>query len=158
VGSFAVQIAKTYGAEVTGVCSTKNLDLVRELGADHVVDYTKEDFTQCRDHYDLIFDVAAKRSFLECERALRLNGKYVTTEFSPVLAVVGFLRSILGRRKMVPLQPKPPTRADTAFLGELLEARQIKPAIDKCYALSELPSALRHLEGGHTKGKIVIAI
>jgi NADPH:quinone reductase-like Zn-dependent oxidoreductase len=107
VGGFAVQIAKSFGAEVTGVCSAENLDMVRSNGADHVIDYTQEDFTQHRGHYDLIFDVAAKRCFSDCKDALKTNGLYVTTEFSPGLALRGMWNSRTSSKKMIPLSPTP---------------------------------------------------
>ena len=158
VGTFAVQLAKSFGAEVSGVCSTRNLELVRSLGADQVVDYTQVDFTQTGQRYDLIFDVVAKRSFSDCRRALKPQGIYVTTEFSPVLALQGQWISITGNRKMVPLPPKPPSKTDLAFIRELLGAGKVTPTIDRRYALSDLPDALRYLEKGHARGKVVIIV
>ena len=158
VGTFAVQIAKAFGAKVTGVCSTRNLDMVRSIGADQVVDYTQEDFTQTGECYDLIFDVVAKRSFSDCRRALRPQGIYVTTEFSPVLALGGLWKSMTGNQKMVPLLAKPPNKTDLVFMKELLEAGKVTPTIDRRYALSELPDALRYLEKGHAQGKVVITM
>jgi NADPH:quinone reductase-like Zn-dependent oxidoreductase len=158
VGTFAVQIAKAFGGKVTGVCSTGNLDLVRSIGAERVIDYTQEDFTQTGERYDLIFDVVAKRSFSDGKHALRPQGIYVTTAFSPLLALVGLGRSLTGSRKMVPLPPKPPSRADLAFMKELLEAGKVTPVIDRRYGLRDLPDALRYLEEGHARGKVVIAM
>ena len=158
VGTFAVQLAKSFGAEVTGVCSTRNLDLVRSIGADQVVDYTQEDFTQTGERYDLVFDVVAKRSFSDCKRTLKPQGIYVTTEFSPVLALVGRWRSMTGNQKMVPLPPKPPSKTDLGFLKEHLETGKVVPVIDRRYPLSELPDALRYLEKGHAQGKVVITV
>ncbi|MDH4136921.1 MAG: NAD(P)-dependent alcohol dehydrogenase, partial [Anaerolineae bacterium] len=158
VGTFAVQITKSFGAEVTGVCSTRNLELVRSIGADQVVDYSQEDFTQTGECYDLIFDVVAKRSFSDCRRALKPQGIYVTTAFSPVLALGGLWKSMTGNQKMVPLPPKPPSKTDLAFMKELLEARKVTPTIDRRYSLSELPDALRYLEKGHARGKVVITV
>ena len=158
VGTFAVQIARSFGAEVTGVCSTTNLDMVRSMGADHVMDYTQEDFTQKGQRYDLIFDVAAKRSFGDCRRALSPEGIYVTTEFSPVLALVGLWRSITGKQKMVPLLATPPNKKDLLFLQELLAAGQVTPVIDRRYPLAELPDALRYLQKGQARGKLVITL
>jgi NADPH:quinone reductase-like Zn-dependent oxidoreductase len=158
VGTFAVQIAKSFGAEVSGVCSTRNLELVRSIGADQVVDYTQVDFTQTGERYDLIFDVVAKRSFSDCRRALNPQGIYVTTEFSPVLALLGQWISMTGNQKMVPLPPKPPSKTDLAFIKELLETGKVTPIIDRPYALSELPDALRYLEKGHARGKVVITV
>jgi len=158
VGTFAVQIAKSFGAKVTGVCSTRNLDMVRAIGADQVIDYTQDDFTQNGGRYDLIFDVVAKRSFSDCRRALRPQGIYVTTEFSPVLALGGLWVSITGNQKMVPVRPKPPNKMDLVFLKELLEAGKVTPVIDRRYSLSELPDALRYLGKGHARGKVVITM
>lgn len=158
VGTFAVQIAKSMGAEVTGVCSTGNLDLVRSIGADQVIDYTCEDFTQNGQRYDLVFDVAAKCSFTECKKSLSSQGIYITSEFSPVLAVGGLLATMTGNQKMVPLPPKAPSNRDLVFMKGLLESGKVKPAIDRCYHLSEVRDALRYLEKGHARGKIIIKI
>jgi NADPH:quinone reductase-like Zn-dependent oxidoreductase len=158
VGTFAVQIAKSLGAEVTGVCSTGNLEMVREIGADYVIDYTQEDFTQNGKLYDLIFDAVAKRSFSDCKHALKPQGTYVTTEFSPVLALEGQLKSITGSQKMVPLPPKPPDKNDQAVIKELLESGKVKPVLDRSYSLSEVPDALRYLGEGHARGKVAVTI
>jgi NADPH:quinone reductase-like Zn-dependent oxidoreductase len=158
VGTFAVQIAKAFGAKVTGVCSTRNTGLVRSIGADQVVDYTQEDFTQTGERYDLIFDVVAKRSFSDCKRALNPQGIYITTAFSPVLALGGLWKSMTGNQKMVPLPPKPPNKTDLVFMKELLEAGKVTPTIDRRYSLSELPDALRYLEKGHARGKVIITM
>jgi NADPH:quinone reductase-like Zn-dependent oxidoreductase len=158
VGTFAVQIAKSMGARVTGVCSTRNLDLLRSIGADQVIDYTREDFTQNGDRYDLIFDVVARRSFSECKRALQPEGIYVTTEFSPLLALRGAWTSMTGGQKMAPLPPRPPSETDLVFVKELLESGQVSPVIDRRYPLSDLPDALRYLEKGHAHGKVIITV
>lgn len=158
VGTFAVQIAKSLGAEVTGVCSTRNVDLIRSIGVDQVIDYTREDFTQNGERYDLVFDAVAKRSFSDCKHALKPQGTYITSEFSPLLAFSGFLRSLLGSKKLVPLPPKPPGKKDLIFVKELLESGKVKPVIDRCYSLREVPEALRFLEKGHARGKVVIKI
>jgi NADPH:quinone reductase-like Zn-dependent oxidoreductase len=158
VGTFAVQIAKSFGAEVTGVCSTRNVELVDSIGASQVIDYTKEDFTQKGEQYDLIFDTVAKRSFSECEPRLSPKGIYITTEFSPLLALQGKLISITGSKMLVPLPPKPPTKKDLTSLGELLEGGIMKPVIDRLYSIDEVPEALRYLAKGHARGKIVITI
>ena len=158
VGTFAVQIAKSYGAEVTGICSTRNLDMVRSIGADHVIDYTQEDFTQSGQRYDLIFDVAATLSFSDCKRALHPGGVYVTTEFSPALALRGLWASMTGDRKLVSRLAKPPNETDWAFMKELLEGGQVTPVIDRRYPLSQVPEALRYLGEGHARGKVVITI
>jgi NADPH:quinone reductase-like Zn-dependent oxidoreductase len=158
VGTFAVQIAKSFGAEVTGVCSTRNLDMVRSIGADQVIDYTQEDFTRNGQCYDLIFDVAAKLSFSDCKRALSPMGIYVTTEFSPALALGGLWASMTGDKKLVSRLAKPPSEADWAFMKELLERGQVTPVIDRRYALREVPEALRYLGKGHARGKVVITM
>ena len=158
MGTFAVQIAKSYGAEVTGVCSTRNLDLVRSIGADRVVDYTQEDCTRAGERYDLIFDVVAKLLFSDCERVLGPGGVYVSTEFSPVLALRGLWTSMTGDKKMVPFLAKPPSKEDLVFIKELLGAGEVKPVIDRRYPLSEVPEALRYLAEGHARGKVVITM
>ena len=158
VGTYAVQIAKSIGVEVTGVCGTMNLDMVRAIGADQVIDYTQEDFTQNGQRYDLIFDVVANRSFLDCKGALKPQGIYITTEFSPVLALCGLWISLTGSQKMVALPPKPPTKTDQVFLKKLLESAEVSPIIDRSYSLSELPDALRYLEKGHARGKVIITM
>ena len=155
VGTFAVQLAKYFNTEVTGVCSTKNLELVRSLGADRVIDYTQEDFTISSGRYELIFDVAAKRSFSDCQKVLNPGGIYVTTAFSPGLLVLSLLRSV-GNHKMVPLSPKPPTQNDLLELKELLEQGVISSVIDQRFSLEELPDALQYLAQGHVQGKVVI--
>jgi NADPH:quinone reductase-like Zn-dependent oxidoreductase len=158
VGTFAVQIAKSFGAHVTGVCSTRNLDMVRSIGADQVIDYTQEDFTRNGQRYDLIFDVAAKLSFSECKRALSPTGIYVTTEFSPALALGGLWASLTGDQKLVSQLAKPPNETDWAFMKELLERGQVTPVIDRRYALSGVPEALRYVGKGHARGKVVITM
>jgi NADPH:quinone reductase-like Zn-dependent oxidoreductase len=158
IGTFAVQIAKSFGTEVTGVCSTRNLDMVRSLGADYVIDYTKEDFTQNGQQYDLILATAGYRSIFDYKRALALNGKYVATGgsmaqvFQPML--LGPWLST-GGRKMSNLAMKPDTK-DLTFIKELIEAGKIQPVIDQVFPLQELPAALRHYSEGHSRGKVVI--
>jgi NADPH:quinone reductase-like Zn-dependent oxidoreductase len=158
VGTFALQIARSFGAQVTGVCSTRNIAMLRQIGADRVIDYTSEDFTQDEACYDLIFDAVAKRTFSECRRALKPQGVYITTEFSPFLALSGMWKSTIGGKKLVPLPPKPPTKKDLLFMKELLVSGEVAPMIDRCYSLSELPEALQYLEKGHARGKVVIKI
>jgi NADPH:quinone reductase-like Zn-dependent oxidoreductase len=158
VGTFAVQIAKSFGAVVTGVCSTRNLDMVRSVGADQVIDYTREDFTLNGQRYDLIFDVAAKLSFSDCRRVLSPKGIYVTTEFSPVRVLEGLWASMTGDRKLVSFLAKPPNSTDLAFIRDLLENGQVTPIIDRRYPLSEAPEALRYLGQGHARGKVVITM
>ena len=158
VGTFAVQIAKSFGVEVTGVCSTRNLDMVRSIGADHVIDYTLDDFTQSEGRYDLIFDAVRKRSFSDIKRVLNPQGIYVTTAFSPALLLQQQWISMTGSQKMVPMFPKRLVTRDLQDLKELLEAGKIKPVIDRRYTLSEVPEALRYYGKGHARGKTVITM
>lgn len=158
VGSFAVQIAKSMGAHVTGVCSTTNLDMVRSIGADQVIDYTQKDFTQSENRYDLIFDVVANRSFSNCKGALTSQGIYITSEFSPILLLREKWISLIGTKKMVALPPNPPNQMDLVYLNQLLEVGKIQPVIDRCYSLSEVPEALTYFAKGHSKGKVIITI
>ena len=155
-GTFAVQIAKAFGAEVTGVCSTRNLDLVRSLGADHVIDYTQEDFTS-RQQVDLIFDIAGNRSLSEYLRALRPKGTYVACAISPAALLLGPLISMLGSKKVVQLSHSPNVK-DLVFMKELIEAGKVVPVIARRYSLSEAAKALRSYEDGHARGKVVIAV
>ena len=158
VGSFAVQIAKSFGAETTAVCSTKNKEFAKSIGADIVIDYTKEDFTKNGKEYDIVFDVAAKQNFSNCTQSLKSNGKFITTAFSPLLVIRSLFVSLEGSKRMVPFLAKAPTKEDQSQLKDLLESGKIKPVIDKKYPLENLPDALEHLSGGHSKGVIVINI
>jgi NADPH:quinone reductase-like Zn-dependent oxidoreductase len=158
VGTLAVPIAKSFGTEVTGVCSTRNLDLVRSIGADHVIDYTQEDFTQSEMRYDLIYDAVGKRKFKDCKRVLNPDGVYVTTAFSPGLALKGKWESITGSRKMIPMPPVEPKPEIKELFAELLEAGKLTPIIDRCYPLNEVPDAFRYYEKGHTRGRVIITI
>ena len=161
VGSFAVQIAKAFGAEVTAVCSTGNLGTARSSGADHVIDYTKEDFTKNGLQYDLILAVNGYHTLLEYKRALKPEGIYVVAGgtmnqiFQALL--VGPLYSIGGNKKIYSLTSNPEKKA-LLFLKELIEAGKVKPVIDKKYPLSQTADAFRYLAEGHAKGKIVITI
>lgn len=159
VGTFAVQIAKYFGAEVTGVDSAEKLDMLRSIGADHVVDYTKEDFTKNGQSYDLILDVAAYHSIFDYKRAFSPKGIYLivggsrTAIFQALF--IGPLISMSGSKKMgIPMKPN--KREDLVFVKELIEAGKVTPVIDRRYSLSEVGEALRYLEEGHNKGKIVI--
>ena len=161
VGTFAVQIAKSFGAEVTGVCSTNNLDMVRSLGADHVIDYTKEDFTRNGLRYDLIFAANGYHPISDYRRALGPKGIYVTSGGSMAQISQAMLRgpwiSMTGKKKMGSMTSKP-NQVDLSFVNGLLEAGKVKPVIDKRYPLSEVPEALRYLEEGHARGKVVITV
>ena len=132
--------------------------MVRSLGADQIIDYTREDFTKARQRYDLIFDVAAKLSFSACKHALAPQGIYVTTEFSPVRVVGGWWASLTGDKKLVAQLAKPPNEADLALIRELLESGQVRPVIDKRYELHQAADALRHLGTGHVRGKVIITM
>jgi len=161
VGSFAVQIAKAFGAEVTAVCSTRNVDLVRSMGADKVIDYTQENFTQNGQRYDLILAVNGYHPISVYKRALSPQGIYVAAGGSMGQIFQGMLLgpflSMTGRQKMGNLLAKP-SQKDLAFVKELLETGQVVPIIDRCYPLSEVSEALRYLGEGHAKGKIVITV
>lgn len=163
VGTFAVQLAKYFGAEVTGVCSTRNLDLVRSIGADKVIDYTKEDFANTTQKYDLIIDNVANRSVTDLQRALSPNGLCVIIGFSSLSRMIqqmllGPLASMIGNKKIVGLGTAKPNKKDLNFLKELLAIGKIKPVIDRSYSLSEVPEAIRYLEEGHARGKVVITL
>jgi len=155
VGTNAVQIAKALGASVTGVCSTTNLEMVRSIGADEVIDYTREDFTQSEQKYDLIIDVVAKSSFSECKPILKPNGRYVTTAFTPSLALKA--KMVRGDKKMIPMLASP-ERNDLIYLKDLLESGKLKPVIDRRYTLEHVSDAIRYLEEGHVKGKLIINV
>jgi NADPH:quinone reductase-like Zn-dependent oxidoreductase len=160
VGTFAVQIAKSFGAEVTGVCSTRNLDLVRSIGADHVIDYTREDFTRTGRRYDLIVATAGYRSIFDYKRALTPGGIYVAPGGSLAqifqALLLGPFISMTGSRKLGSLLVKP--NKDLAFMKELIEAGKVKPVIDRRYQLSEAAEALRYYAEGHARGKVVITV
>lgn len=166
VGSFAVQLAKTFGAEVTGVCSTANVDRVRSLGADRVVDYTREDFTRSGITYDLLLDIAGSRSWWAYRRILHNKGTYVgvgapkTNRWLGPLAHVATIRleSLGASQKVVPLFVAKLNQADMVVLQELLAAGKLVPAIDRQYALREVRQALDYLGHGHAQGKIVITV
>jgi NADPH:quinone reductase-like Zn-dependent oxidoreductase len=160
VGTFAVQIAKASGAEVTGVDSPSKLDMLCSLGADHVIDYTRADFTRNGQRYDLILDTVAHRSLFAYKRALSPHGTFVMVGGSLPAILQGFflgpLLSITGPKKMGIVMWKPNDQADLAVLAGLFEAGKVTPVIDRRYALSEVPEALHYLEAGHAKGKVVI--
>ena len=156
VGTFAVQIAKSFGAEVTGVCSTRNLDLVRSIGADHVIDYTQQDFTQTGQRYDLIFDAVGNRSVSDYKRALSPNGICSVAGFTSLSRL--FQIMLLGGKKVGMMKTAKANKEDLASIKELLEAGKIVPVIDRCYPLAETAEAIRYLETGHARGKVVITV
>ncbi len=157
VGTFAVQIAISYGAEVTGVCSTRNLDLVRSIGADEIIDYTQEDFTQNEQRYDLILDIVANRSISDYTRALNPAGNYVAVAFNPVSLFLGSLISMTGSKKVSQMSHKPDVK-DLVFMKEHIEAGKVVPVIARRYPLSETAEAFRYFEEGHPSGKVVITV
>ena len=156
-----MQIAKSFGTEVTGVCGTRNLGMVRSIGADHVIDYTKEDFTKNGQRYDLILATAGYRSIFDYRRALSPGGIYVVTGGS--MAQIFQLRlldpwiSMTGSKKMVNLSVRP-NQKDLVFMKELIEAGKVKSVIDRRYKLSEVAEALRYYQKGHARGKVVITV
>ncbi|HEY5529179.1 MAG TPA: NAD(P)-dependent alcohol dehydrogenase [Thermoleophilia bacterium] len=165
VGMFAVQIAKSFGAEVTGVCSTTKVDMVRSIGADHVIDYTQEDFTQSGQRYDLILDMVGNRSLSHLRRALTPRGTLVLVGGEGgdrwIGAVGRSIRALVvspfvsQRMRMIVATAN---TEDLQFLKELIEAAKVTPVIDRTYSLSEVPDAIRYLNDGHARGKIVITV
>jgi len=163
VGTAAVQIAKSFGTEVTGVCSTRNVDMVRSIGADQVIDYTQEDFTKNGQRYDLIFDAVGNRSVSDFKRALSPNGICDVAGFTTLLhlfqvLVLGSWESRTGSKKIGQMETAKPNQKDLVFVKELLEASKVVPVIDRRYPLREVPEAIRYLEAGHAKGKVVITV
>ena len=166
VGTFAVQIAKALGAEVTGVCSTRNTDLVRALGADHTVDYTREDFTRAGRRYDVVLDLAASHGIFALRRALAPTGTLVlgsggrSGQFlgAPVLILKGVALSPFVRQRLRPLVGPAPGKAVLADLRDLADAGKLAPVIDRTYPLADAPEAIRHLETEHARGKIVVTV
>jgi len=159
VGAYAVQLAKYFGAEVSGVCSTANVALVKSLGADNVIDYTKEDFTKSGQTYDVIFDAVGKSSFSRCQGALTQKGMYLST--APTLGIVlQMLRtSLFGSKKAkFATAGLMQNKDNLTFLKELIEAGKIKSVIDRCYPLEQIAEAHRYVEKGHKKGNVVITI
>ena len=165
VGTFAVQIAKSFGAEVTGVCSTTNVNMVRSIGADHVIDYTQEDFTQRGQRYDLIFDCVGNHSLSECRRVLNPKGICVMVGDLSGRGMVGILARLIEalvssrfrRQKLVTFLAKP-NKQDLTIMHDLMKAGRVKPVIDRRFKLSEVPQAIRYLEEKHARGKVVITL
>ncbi len=154
VGTFAIQLAKHFGAEVTGVCSTSNLKLVKSLGADKVIDYTKEDFTKIGQTYDVIFDTVEKTSFSRCKGSLKQSGIYLTVEWPFLLAL---WTSLFGSRKVI-IGIAPPRREDLVFLKELVESGKLNAVIDRSYPLEQTAEAHRYVDKGHKKGNVVLIV
>ncbi len=165
IGTFAVQIAKAFGAEVTGVCSTTKTDLVRSIGADHTVDYTREDFASGRQHYDVILDTAGNRSLSHLRRGLTPQGTLVIIGgegggqwFGMDRQLRAFVLSPFVSQKVRSLFSLERTKKDLQFLKELVEAGKVTPVIDRTYRLSEVPAAIRYWEAGHARGKVVVTV
>ena len=162
VGIAAVQLAKYYGAEVTGVCSSANLEWVKSLGADHVIDYTKGNFTENGKTYDIIFDTVGKRSFSECKDSLTEVGNYLATVPAPAIMLQALWTAKRGGKKVkflaAGLRSSSEKATDLVFLTELIEVGKIKAAIDRCYPLEQIVEAHRYVEQGHKKGNVVITV
>jgi NADPH:quinone reductase-like Zn-dependent oxidoreductase len=165
VGTFAVQVAKSLGAEVTGVCSTRNVDMVRSIGADHVIDYTREDFTKGTQRYDVIVDNVGTHSVPEYERVLNPNGVYVMIGSTTPGNWFGWLELPIAAKLLSPFTSRKLgmmlaelNQKDLNVLGELMQSGKLTPVIDRSYKLSELPAAIRYLQAGHARGKVVITV
>lgn len=163
IGTFAVQLAKSYGTEVTGVCSTRNVGLVRSIGADHVVDYTREDFTRTGQRYDLIYDTIGNRSVSDYRRALRPNGTCVIAGFTTMTRlfehmILGPVTSRNSDRKVSMMGVANPNQEDLLCIQELLASKKVVPVIDRCYPLQETANAIRYLETLHARGKVIINV
>jgi len=158
IGSYAVQLARYFGAEVTGVCSTTNVDWVKSLGAGSVIDYTKEDFTTSGEIYDIIFDTVGKSSFSRCKKMLKRNGRYLVTtgRLIPNYALT-LWSSIVGSKRFI-FGMSTEKREALLFLKALCEAGEIKPIIDRSYSLTQIAEAHRYVETGHKKGNVVITV
>jgi NADPH:quinone reductase-like Zn-dependent oxidoreductase len=157
LGTAGVQLAKYFGAEVTGVCSTTNLELVKSLGADKVIDYTKEDFTKTGETYDIIFDAVGKRSFSQCKGSLKRGGVYLMSVPTLAILLQMLWTSMIGNKKAILGVPKSGTE-DLNFLKKLMEAGKIKPVIDRTYPLEQIVEAHRYVDNGHKKGNVVITV
>jgi NADPH:quinone reductase-like Zn-dependent oxidoreductase len=166
VGTFAVQIAKSFGGDVTGVCSTSNMEMVRSIGADRVIDYTQEDFTKGTQRYDVIFDLVANHSLSACRRVLNPKGMYIG---AGIVGLGGSMISLLAHLITTLVLPRfvsqnfvtfmtNISKEDLAIMRDLMEAGQVTPVIDRRYRLSEAPEAIRYLEKGHARGKVVMTL
>lgn len=162
VGAAAVQLAKHFGAEVTGVCSTRNVELVKSLGADKVIDYTREDFTKRGETYDVIFDAVGKSSFSRCKSSLKQGGSYLTTVPSLAIPLQMLWTSNIGSKKatlaLTGLRPSSEKARDLLFIKELVEAGELKPVIDRRYSLERIAEAHRYVETGHKRGSVVVTL
>lgn len=157
VGTFAVQLARYFGAEVTGVCSTRNVELVRSLGADQVIDYTKDDFSKSGQTYDIILDAVGKSSFSRCKGTLKEKGVYLSVDITLSLALQMLWTSKIGTKKLIIGLPN--TRIeDLVFLKELIEAGKLRSVVDRCYPLEQMAEAHRYVEKGHKRGNVIITV
>jgi NADPH:quinone reductase-like Zn-dependent oxidoreductase len=164
VGTFAVQIAKSFGAEVTGVCSMRNVEMVRSIGAEHVVDYTREDFTRSGERYDIVLDCVGNRSLMACRRVLGPKGNYVAAGGNAGRWMVGVMLSMItsrvmsfGSRKLLSLLANI-NKDDLELVGGLIATGKVTPVIDRCYTLTEVPVAIGYLEAGHARGKVLVSL
>jgi len=157
IGSAAVQLSKYFGAEVTGVCSTKNIELVKALGANHVIDYTKTDFTKTGELYDIIFDTVSKSSFFQSKTSLKYGGKYIVTDMSFKRVVLSVLTKLSKKRKLIFAMSVTKT-AGLKYIKPLIEKGHLKPVIDRLYKLDEISHAHKYVEEGHKRGNVVIKI
>jgi NADPH:quinone reductase-like Zn-dependent oxidoreductase len=165
VGTFAVQIAKSFGADVTGVCSTRNVEMVRSIGADRVIDYTREDFTRSAQRYDLLFDAVGNHALSACRRVLQPKGILVMVGAPSDIQVMSFLARSIGAlvwsrfvsQTLAPFLAKS-NEADLTTVGELMATGKVTAVIDRRYELREVPEALRYLKEGHARGKVVITL
>ena len=167
VGTFAVQIAKSFGADVTGVCSTRNVDLVKSLGADHVIDYTKEDFTKSAERYDVMLDNVGNRTLSECKSVLTPKGKYVliggggASEQGLLGGLGKALWAMLFSKfvnQQMGMMMADPSQKDLTILADMMQSGKLKPVIDRTYKLAEVPQAIQYLEQGHARGKVIITV
>jgi NADPH:quinone reductase-like Zn-dependent oxidoreductase len=165
VGTFAVQIAKSFGTDVTGVCSTRNVDMVRSIGADRVIDYTQEDFTKGEQRYDLLFDNVGNHSLSACRRVLNPKGILIMVGAPNDVRVIDLLARLIGALVLSPFVSQKliafiarSNEEDLTIVGELMAMGKVIPVIDRRYSLSEIPEALRYLEEGHARGKVAITL
>jgi NADPH:quinone reductase-like Zn-dependent oxidoreductase len=165
VGTFAVQIARNFGAEVTGVCSTRNVDMVKSIGAGAVIDYTKEDFTKLGTRYDIILDCVGNKSLSECRRVLKPKGRCAMVGAPHDMSMIDLLApliqalllSLFSSRKTIPFVAKP-SQDDLTLMGELIATGKLTPVIDRRYSLDEVSDAVRYVEEGHARGKVIVAV